>query len=257
MNAFQRKAALRIFSIHVGVVGVIMLFSGLKGCFRPKPKKEIITFVDFGSPAPPVAVQEVEQMQESEPEPPAPEPPAPQAAPAETVPEPVQQKKVVPKPKTETPKPKPKQVEPEKPKWKPTPVDQIKVGKKIEPVKKEPVLTQKDFDRLKNAQSNEKLPTSSGAVGNPDADAAYIAQIGRYFDQRWSEPANASPASSVVYRIYISQWGTITKRTKIQGSGDAAFDASVKAAVNSVGTAPKPPAGFPYDYVEVEFRIRN
>lgn len=124
------------------------------------------------------------------------------------------------------------------------------------------MLSQKDLDRLNNVQSKEALPSSSEKTptdnpGNPNADAAYIAQIGRYFDQRWGEPANASPADSVIYRIYISQWGTITRRVKIQGSGDSAFDASVAAAVNSVSTVPKPPSGFSYEYVEVEFRIRN
>ncbi len=258
MNRFERKAALVIYGAHALVFiwffGVLLWLSALKGCFQPKPKPEIVTFIEFGQPAPAVAVQEVEQM--PEPEPPAPEPaPVPEPVQPAPVPEPV--KKTIPKPvkKTETPKLKPKAVEPEKPKWKPTPVDQIKVGKKVEPVK--PAIDPSEISQaLKSVQSSDALPTA-GPVGNPDADAAYIAQIGRYFDTRWNEPPNASPASSVIYRIFISEWGTITKRTRIQGSGDPAFDASVSEAVNSVSTAPKPPAGFPYDYVEVEFRIRN
>lgn len=256
MNRFQRKVALRVLGIHVGVILFFMIISGLKGCFRSKPKPEIVTFIEFGQPAPPVAVQQVEQM--PEPEPPAPEPaPTPEPVKPAPVPEPVKKPLPKPTPKKETPKPKPKPKEPEKPKWKPTPIDQIKKGKKIEPKPKKPAVSSSEISKsLSNVQSKDALP-SSGPVGNPDADAAYISQIGRFFDSKWNEPGNASPSSSVVYRIYISQWGTITKRTKIQGSGDSAFDASVKAAVNSVSKAPKPPPGFPYDYVEVEFRIRN
>lgn len=260
MNQFQRKATLWIYGTHAFVFFwcfvVLLWMSALKGCFQPKPKPEIVTFIEFGQPAPPVALQEVEQMQPPEPAPPEPEPTPVEPVKPAPIPEP--KKKVIPKPKpkTETPKPKPKPVEPEEPKWKPTPVNQIKKGKKIEPVK--PAVDPTEISQaLKGVQSNDQLPAVPGPVGNPDADAAYIAQIGRFFDSKWNEPPNASPASSVIYRVYISQWGTITKRTKLQGSGDSAFDASVAAAVNSVSTAPKPPAGFPYDYVEVEFRIRN
>lgn len=261
MNRFQRKATLWIYGAHAIAFFwffiVLLWMSALKGCFKPKPLEAIEVTIEFGQPAPPVAVEQVQQMEEPEPEPPAPTPdPAP---PPEPTPVPEQPKKVI-KPKVEKKEPVVKKKEPEKPKWTPTKASDIDINKskKVEPVKPKPTLSQKDLDRLKNVQSNEKLPsTNTGPVGNPDADAAYISQIGRYFDQRWNEPANASPASSVVYRIYISQWGTITKRTKIQGSGDSAFDASVAAAVNSVSTAPKPPSGFPYEYVEVEFRIRN
>jgi len=259
MNRFQRKATLVIYGAHAFVFFwcfvVLLWMSALKGCFQPKPKPEIVTFIEFGQPASPVAVQEVEQMQPPEPSPPEPTPPPVEPVKPAPIPEPT--KKII-KPKVENKEPKvtPKKVE--KPKWTPKKASEIDTSKakRIEPVK--PAVDPSEISQaLKGVQSNEKLPTAPGPVGNPDADAAYIAQIGRFFDSKWAEPPNASPASSAIYRIYISQWGTITKRTKIQGSGDSAFDASVSAAVNSVSTAPKPPAGFPYDYVEVEFRIRN
>jgi protein TonB len=173
-------------------------------------------------------------------------------------------KKTIPKP-TPTPnpkpepKPKPKPEPKPEPKWKPTPVDQIKKGKKVEPVK--PAVSAEEIaNSLKNIQqpsvvSSTKAPV--GPIGNPNADAAYIAQIGNFFDQRWTKPASSAPAASAVVRIYISKWGTITRRTKIQGSGDSEFDASAMSAVNSVDKVPAPPSGFPYDYVEVEFRVRN
>lgn len=254
MNAFERRIALRVFGIHVGVIVFFVLVAGLKGCFQTKPKPEIVTFIEFGQAAPPVAVEQVAQM--TEPEPPAPAP-EPEPEPAK-VPEPV--KKPLPKPKPkpkEAPKPKPKpKPEPEKPKWKPTPADQIKVSKKkIEPEK--PAIDPSEIDLSKVQSKSSTKPSVSGPVGNPNADAAYISQIGSYFDRRWTKPDSSAPAASAVVRIYISKWGTITQRTKIQGSGDAAFDASVMRAVNSVSTVPKPPSGFSYDYVEVEFRIRN
>ena len=72
----------------------------LRGCFRPRPKPEIVTFIEFGQPAEPVALQEVSKMPSPEPETPS------------LVPEP----KPVPKP---TPKPEPKPAP--KPEPKPTP----------------------------------------------------------------------------------------------------------------------------------------
>ncbi|MDF7798408.1 TonB family protein [Pontiellaceae bacterium B1224] len=255
MNAFQRKVALRVVGIHVGLILLIVIFSGLKGCFRRKPKPEIVTFIEFGQAAPPVAVEQVEQMVEPEPvetPPPEPEPvPAPVPEPIKPKPEPIKPKPEPIKPKPEPIKPKPEPVEP---KWKPTPVDKIKVSdKRIEPAK--PAIDPSKIN-LSDVQEKSVTPTP-GPVGNPNADAAYIAQIGNYFDQRWTKPDSSAPAASAVVRIYISQWGTITRRTKIQGSGDSAFDASVMSAVNSVSSVPKPPSDFSYDYVEVEFRIRN
>jgi protein TonB len=254
MNAFQRKVALRVLGIHVGVILMLMMVSGLKGCFRMKPKPEIVTFIEFGQAAPPVAVQQVDQMTEPEPAP-QPEPePAPVPEPVkQTIPKPDPKPKPKPKP-IETPKPKPKPVESKKRLVK---AKDIKIGPKIEPVKPvKPAVSSKDISKaLSDVQSSEKI--SSGPVGNPNADAAYVSQIGSYFDRRWTKPASSAPAASAVVRIYISEWGTITRRTKIQGSGDSAFDASVMSAVNSVSTVPKPPSGFSYEYVEVEFRIRN
>lgn len=257
MTAFQRKVALRVLGIHVGVILFLMMISGMKGCFRPKPRPEIVTFIEFGQAAPPVSVEQVTQMTEPEPQPaPQPDPePAPLADPVKKpIPQPTP-KKVIPKP---TPKPK----ETPKPKKKLVKAKDIKIGPKVEapkPVK--PAVSATDIKKaLKSVQSSSSTvskPTTTGPVGNPNADNAYISQIGSFFDQRWTKPDSSSPSASAVVRIYISQWGTITRRTKIQGSGDSAFDASVMSAVNSVSTVPKPPSGFSYEYVEVEFRVRN
>lgn len=248
MNAFQRKVALRVLGMHIGFILILVIFSGLKGCFRPKPKPEIVTFIEFGPAAPPVAIEPVTQMEDPEPvEAPPPEP--------VKVPDPVRipdkPKKVIKPPKKiEQPKPKPV-----KPKWTPTKVDPSK-SKRIEPKPEKPLIDPSKIN-LSDVQETSTKPISSGPVGDPNADAAYISQIGRYFDQRWTKPDSSAPAASAVVRIYISQWGTITDRKKIQGSGDAAFDASVMSAVNSVNKVSKPPPGFSLEYIEIEFRIRN
>ncbi len=256
MNPFKRKIALRVLGIHLGVILFFTLVSGLKGCFRPKPRPEIVTFIEFGSPAPAVNVQEVTRMADPEPVKPT---PAPTPEPT-VVPEPVKKTVELPKPtKKQTPTPKkvdpPKPKPPEKKKWTPTKVDPTK-SKRIEPKASVPIISEKDIEKtLSGIVSPSSSPSTT--TGNPDADAAYISQIGSFFDRRWTKPESSAPAASAVVRINISKWGTITQRTKIQGSGDAAFDASVMSAVNSVNSVPKPPSSFPYDYVEVEFRIRN
>ncbi|MDF7807772.1 TonB family protein [Pontiellaceae bacterium B12219] len=249
MTSFQRKVALRVVGIHLAVILMLVILSGLKGCFRRKPKPEIVTFIEFGQPAPAVAVQQVAQMAEPEPVAPA---PAPEPEPVKkTIPKPTPTP--IPKP---TPKPKPKP-EPAKPKWKPVDPKDIKIGKKVADPK--PVKPAVDPSEISKALSSVQTTAKStpGPIGNPNADAAYISRIGSFFDQRWTKPASSAPAASAVVRIYISEWGTITRRIKIQGSGDSEFDASVMRTVESVSTVPKPPSGFPYDYVEVEFRIRN
>ncbi|MDH3981384.1 MAG: TonB C-terminal domain-containing protein [Kiritimatiellaceae bacterium] len=247
MNAFERKVALRVTGIHVAVILGFVMVSAMRGCFRPKPKPEIVTFIEFGQPAPQVAVEEVAQMSDPEPAP-EPEPePAPEPEPMKTIPE--KPKKTI-KPPKEMKKPEPVKKKPPKKKWTPAPIDDIKIGKKVGPSK--PAVSEKD---IKKALSG--IATKPGPVGNPNANSAYIAKIGNYFDRYWKHPASASSAQSTIVRIHISKSGAITGRKKIQGSGDSVFDQSVMSAVNSVKTVPPPPSGFPYDYVEVEFRIRN
>lgn len=255
MNAFQRRAALRIFGIHVGVVAVIMIMSGLKGCFRPKPKQEIVTMIEFGEPAPPVAVQEVARM--PDPEPPAPDPTPAPVEPA-PVPEPVKPTIPKPRPKTETPKPKPK--EPEKPKWKPTNPSDIKIGKKVEPVKKEPVLTQKDLDRLKNVQSTESLPSAKPTdnPGNPSEIAAYDAVIYSAFYNRWDRSSLSPTARPAAVTVSISASGRILSARLSGSSGDSRFDAAVMSAVRSVSMLPKaPPRGYGLNNIKINFTITN
>jgi protein TonB len=248
MNEFQRKITLRVVGVHVAVIFLLLVTSLTKGCFRPKPR-EIVTFIEFGGPAPQVSVEQVEQM--AEPEPAAPEPPAPIPEPVKAKPKPKPKpiEKPKPKPKLEAPKPKPV----EKPKWKPTPVDQIKKGKKVGDSSPRPKsVSAADIKRALSGIASSS-PSSSG---NPSQFNDYYARIMSLFYNHWTPPATASAATgSTVVRISILKNGQITKRKKIKGSGDSLYDKTVMDAVNAVSTMPRPPSNYPYDYVEIIFTL--
>lgn len=253
MNAFQKKVALRVVGVHVVLILFLLLSSCVKGCFERKPK-EIMTFIEFGAPAPQVSVETVSQMAEPEPPAPAPKPePAPIPEPPKPKPKPKPVAKPKPKPKVEKPKPKPKP-KPEEPKWKPVDPKDIKIGKKVNNSPKKPAVSSSD---IKKALS-DIAPSSSAPAGNPSQINAYIGRIGSFFYGYWKPPASASyTTGSAIVRISIRKNGQIIKRVKIKGSGDSVYDKTVMDAVNAVSTIPRPPSDYPYDYVEVEFRLEN
>jgi len=245
MNAFERHIAARVLGIHAAIILVVLMVSGLRGCFRPKPKLEIVTFIEFGSPAPQVDTKEVSKM--PDPEPPAPEPEPTPAPVPEPIPEPVKPK---PKPKpVKKPVEKPKPKEPEKPKWKPVDPKDIKIGKKttVEPSK--PTVSAQD---IKKALQGISKP---GPVGNPNETAAYDAHIYSVFYNAWNQPG--SPASRPAeVTVSIQANGRIIKKKLSRSSGDSQFDQTVMTAVNSVTIFPKkPPKGYPLDNIVVQFRI--
>jgi protein TonB len=254
MNEFQRKITLRVVGVHAAVIFLLLVTSLTKGCFRPKPQ-EIVTFIEFGGPAPQVRVEQVEQM--AEPDPVAPEPPAPEPKPA-PIPEPVKAKpkpkpkpveKPKPKPKLEAPKPKPV----EKPKWKPVDSKDIKIGKKVGDSSPKPKsVSAADIKKALSGIASSS-PSSSG---NPSQFNDYYARIMSLFYNHWTPPASASAATgSTIVRISILKNGQITKRKKIKGSGDSLYDKTVMDAVNAVSTMPRPPSKYPYDYVEISFTL--
>ena len=245
MTPFQRKIALRVISVHAALIFLMIVIPAIKGCFRPRPK-EIVTFIEFGGPAPQVSIEEVSQM--AEPEPPAPEPePAP-------VPEPVKPKpKPKPTEKKPEPKPEPKPKKPEEPKWKATKPEDINPNKSKRIVEKpsKPAVTSSE---IKKALSG----ISSGPTGDPSQFNDYYAQVISLFYSRWTPPASATSATgSAIVKISMRKNGRITKRAKIKGSGDPLYDRTVMDAVNAVSTMPKPPSNYPYDYVEVTFTLDN
>lgn len=242
MNPFERKVTVRVLSIHLGVVALLVIQSGLKGCFRSKPKPEIVTFIEFGEPAPEVNVQEVAKM--SNPEPPAPEPTPEPAALPEPKPKPVPKPAPKPEPKP-APKPKPK------PKWKPVDPKDIKIGKPVKTSTPKPTVSEAD---IKQALSDIVRPATTAATGNPNAFAAYDSKIYSIFYGAWKQPATAASRPANV-RISIDSNGHLRSRKLVQSSGDSSFDQTAMAAVNSVSVLPKPPAGYPLNDIVIQFRL--
>jgi len=238
MNAFQRRIAWRVVGVHAAVIFLMIVVPAIKGCFKPTPK-EIVTFIEFGAAAPAVSIEPVAHMAE-------PAPPAPTPAPVPTpLPEPVK------------PQPKPRPVEkpqPQKPKWKPVRAKDIKIGKKVETDRpKPPALSSAD---IKQALSG--VTSSRSASGIPSEFNAYYARVMNVFYQKWKPPGSATSATgSAIVRISMRKNGQIAKRAKIKSSGDALYDRTVMDAVNAVGTLPRPPSNYPYDYVEVVFTLDN
>ena len=197
MNTFERKVTVRVLGIHLGVVALIVVQSALKSCFHPKPKHEIVTFVEFGSPGPSVEIQPVQQMEE----PKTPEPKAPQPKPEIPKPKP----KPIPQPKPEVPKPKPEAAKPKpepkpepKPKsdWKPVDPKDIKIGKKVNATPTKPAISQSD---IKQAFSDIARPSTTSTPGNPNEFSSYDSKIYTVFYNAWSQPAAnaARPANSL------------------------------------------------------------
>ncbi|MEE9369413.1 MAG: TonB family protein [Pontiella sp.] len=257
MNAFERNIALRVMGIHVAVILVLLMVSGLKGCFRPKPKPEIVTFIEFGSPAPAVDVQHVAKM--SEPEPPAPAPksePAPVPEPVKKIiPPPTKKKAIAPPKKKEPPKVEPKP-EPVKPKWTPTKASDINPNKskRIVETPSKPTVSAADIRKeLSNVQRSSKK--SPGPVGSSTANSAYDSHIYTIFYNAWAQPGTSASRPTEV-TISISSTGRIKSARISKSSGDAQFDATVQKAINTVKILPKkPPAGYPIDNIIVQFKI--
>lgn len=232
-NDFQKKIGLRVVGIHVVVVLVLVVGSLTRGCFRPKPKEEIATFIEFGAPAPQVEVVPVSQMAEPEPPTPAPEPkPAP-------IPESVKSK----------PKPKPK--EPAKPKWKPVDPKKIKIGKKVNESPAKPTISSAD---IKKALAGISSPRKSS--GDPSQFSYYYGQVMAKLHAVWVPPSTVSGISHPAeVRFSMRSNGTVTARKLTRSSGNIVFDQTVMKAANRVGVLPKPPPGYNFDYVIVPFAM--
>lgn len=242
MNRFERRVTLRVLAIHAGVVLFVILQSVLQGCFHREPKKEIITYIDFGAPAPTPEVQEVQSMSEPEPTP-APEPePAPTPEPPKPEPKPVPKPVAKPIPKPE-PKPKPK------PKPTYTRPEDIKIGKRVNNPAPQPTISPSEITRaLKDVVDTSR-------VGNPSEIAAYDALIQQTFYNAWTQPAAAAARPTEV-TISITSTGRIKSWRLSLSSGDPAYDATVEAAVKRVTALPRtPPSGYPLDNNVITFRL--
>ncbi len=247
MNRFERRITLRVLAIHAAVILFLFLQSTLQGCFRPEPKPEIVTFIEFGEPAPTPVIEEVSEM---------PEPEHPTPAPQEQVetPVPVKIPDPIPTPTKPTVEPvkkvQPPKVEPKKPKWEPVDPSQIKIGKKVPVTPVKPVISQSD---IRKELSDIVKP--SATPGNPNEISAYDAHIHSAFYKAWAQPAVAAARSAKV-TIAITATGRIKTWRLSQSSGDPEYDATVESAVRKISILPKkPPAGYPLNNIVINFSI--
>ncbi len=238
-NAFQKKIGLRVVVIHVALILVLVVGSFLRGCFRPKPKEEIATFIEFGAPAPQVEVVSVSQLAEPEASRPKPAP----------IPEPV---KPTPKPKPKpTPKPKPKVEKPKPKKPRYTPPDKIKIGKKVNEQPSKPTISSAD---IKKAMSDISSPRKSS--GDPSRFSYYYSQVMAKLHAAWVPPNTVGAISRPAeVRFSMRSNGSVTARKLTTSSGNAVFDQTVMKAANRVGVLPKPPPDYNFDYVIVPFAM--
>lgn len=244
MNAFERKIALRVFGIHVGVVVLVLMVAFLKGCFRPNPKPEMVTYIEFGQPVQGVQVEETEAPPDPEPPKPQPKPDLPKPQPKPDIPK--------PQPKPDLPKPQPRPQPKPKPKWQPTRPEDIdpSKSKKIEPVRKKPAISSGEID-----QAFSDVTKNTGKAGSPSEIAAYDALIKSVLYNAWKRPAAPAMRPARV-TISITAAGRIGSVRLSQSSGDAGFDASVTQAARSVHILPrKPPKGYPLNNIVVNFNI--
>ncbi len=248
MNRFERRVTLRVLGIHVAVVLFVLVQSFLHGCFLPRPKDDIIIFTEFGEAPSTPEIVEVEEMPRPEPPRPAPQQaePLPKVTPPVEIPKPPITPQEVPEP---TPK---KQPDPPKPTWTPTPVDQIKVGEKVnDPA---PKLTQ---EQISKALSNivKPAPAPTAKPGNPNEIAAYTSLIYETFYRVWAQPASAAARPAVI-TFSISSTGRIKSWRLSTSSGDPNYDATVKSAMNAVGSLSRsPPDGYSLDDIQMTFKI--
>lgn len=272
-RSLQSRVTVRVIIVHASIILVMLFMSVLKGCFLRKEKPLMMASVEFGAPPPSVAVEVVNSLPSPvEPlefeEPVEVQESAPVEVPSE-VPErqvlrhntPVVPPKVKKKDPVKKTEPVKKTVKKKKSTLKKASEIDTSKSRVIQPREVKPALTSKEIEKALTVQSPSRSGGSSsptqGRVGSASEDASYVSQIGRFFDSRWSAPSGLTPTRSTIVAIYISKWGTITKRVKVQSSGDATFDASVMKTVQSVSAIPRPPDGFPYSNVEVEFRITS
>jgi TonB family protein len=245
MNRFEARVCLRVLGIHAGVVFFFVIQSFLHGCFHREPKREIVTFVDFGEPRPTPDIQEVKSITPDPQPAPTPEPVIQEQPKPRPVPKP--EPKPVPKPE---PKPAPKP-EPKKSDWTPVAADQIKIGKKVNDTPAQPAISPADIQK----QLSGIVDKPSAKAGNPDEIAAYDAHIHSVFYNAWTQPAVAAAQPAEV-TISITATGLIKTWRLTRKSGDAEYDASVESAVRKISMLPKkPPAGYPLDNIVITFSI--
>jgi outer membrane biosynthesis protein TonB len=254
MTRFQKQVFYKVTIIHLLVLGFLMLVPVLKALAKRREPEELIIFTELVLPGPPVQVETVASIQEpATPEPPVETPPVVEPEPPPQIPDPIPEPtKIKPPPKVEKKKVEPpKEVKPKPKLVKPS---EIKIGPKVkvEPVK--PVVDTSSIRKELSAigQRSTAAPATASA-GTPSDFSRYGAQIQAAVYAVWARPAMGGPGK---VEFFLERSGRVTRWLMVQPSGDATFDASMKAAADSLSWLPAPPAGFPSSII-VTFRLAN
>ena len=133
--------------------------------------------------------------------------------------------------------------------WKPTPVSEIRKGKKISSVSKN---TQR-YDSVieKSLKELKKISDSN------DRFTKYNNTVIQLIYQSWVPPKKMSGSfKAPVVRFNLEKNGSILSFEFIEKSGISSYDKSVKEAVEKIKKLPALPSGYPKMYIEVVFRIK-
>ena len=221
--------------VHVAVVVFFVVATYCQGLFRSEPE----------------FVQEVEFLVA----PPA----APDASPTEDLlPEPAVEPEPPPDPdRIPEPDPEPDPVPDPAPKWKATPVDEIKVTPKRRriPPKSDSKLTPEQVQKLLDLGAD----LGDRTTPIPEEDARIRILIQRHFYDAWVQPNKAEVGDRfVAVKIRLGAGGRVANRRLVTPSGIRVMDESVMAAVHSVISIPGIPASFiaRREDVTVKFRVK-
>ena len=79
------------------------------------------------------------------------------------------------------------------------------------------------------------------AARNADIISRYVGIIGQQVERNWIRPPTSQSGLSCVVQVRLVPGGDVVSVQVVQGSGDAAFDRSVEAAVYRAAPLPLPP----------------
>ena len=96
-------------------------------------------------------------------------------------------------------------------------------------------------ERMKaEAESMARARESGAKVLSQSEIARYEALIRQKVERNWLRPAQSAPGLSCIARLRIAPGGEVLSAVIVRGSGDAAFDRSVEAAVLRASPLPVP-----------------
>ena len=208
------KVFAKVLFIHLLVFIFILLISFFKGCFNKNTSSEIITFIEFpDSELINKSDHNLIYKKENRSEDTA--------------------NNLLNKPEI----------------WKPTPVSEIRKGKKISSVSKN---TQRHDSVIeKSLKELKKISDLS------DPFTKYNNTVIQLIYQSWVPPTKMSGSfKEPVVRFNLEKNGSILSFEFIEKSGISSYDKSVKEAVEKIKKLPALPSGYPKMYIEVVFRIK-